>query len=140
MSVNEPIVARRQVSVGSNRSFGIVFAIVFAIVAAWPIMSGKPPRLWAAAVALAFVGVAFAAPHWLGPLNRIWFRLGLLLHHVVNPVVMGLIYFTTVLPTGYLLRALGKDVLRLRRDPVADSYWIVRRPPGPEPGSMSRQF
>jgi hypothetical protein len=140
VSVNEPIVARRKVSAGSNRSFGIVFAIVFAVVATWPIVSGKAPRLWAAAIALAFAGVAFAAPHWLGPLNRIWFRLGLLLHRVVNPLVMGVIYFGTVVPTGMLLRALGKDLLRLRREPAADSYWIVRQPPGPEPGSMSRQF
>lgn len=140
MSANEPIVAHRKVVAGSNRSFGIVFAVVFGLIGAWPLVSGKAPRLWAAGIAIAFAIVALAAPHWLAPLNRLWFRVGLLLHRVVNPVVMGLIFFLTVVPVGLLMRAFGKDPLRLRREPEADSYWIVRAPPGPEPGSMSRQF
>jgi hypothetical protein len=140
VSANEPIVAHRKVVAGSNRSFGIVFAVVFGLIGAWPLVSGNPPRLWAAGIAIAFAIVALAAPHWLAPLNRLWFRVGLLLHRVVNPVVMGLIFFLTVVPIGLLMRAFGKDPLRLRREPAADSYWIARVPPGPEPGSMSRQF
>jgi hypothetical protein len=66
--------------------------------------------------------------------------LGLLLHHVVNPVLMFLIYYSTVLPTGLVLRALGKDVLRLKVDHASTSYWIVRAPPGPGAGSMEKQF
>jgi hypothetical protein len=79
-------------------------------------------------------------PQLLSPLNQLWFRLGLLLHHVVNPVLMFLIYYSTVLPTGLVLRALGKDVLRLKLDHASTSYWIVRAPPGPGAGSMEKQF
>ena len=140
MSSNEPIVANRKVVAGSNRSFGIVFAAAFAIYALWPLVSGGEPRLWAGGIAGAFALAAFARPQLLTPLNRLWFRFGLVLHHVVNPIVMGLIFFAAVVPVGVVMRMLGKDVLRLRRDQNAESYWIAREPPGPEPGSMSRQF
>lgn len=140
MSANEPIVERRTVAAGSNRSFGIVFAVLFAIVALLPLVSGHAPRLWAGAVAVVLTAIALLAPQFLAPLNRLWFRFGLLLHRVVTPLIMGLIFFTTVVPVGWLLRLFGKDVLNLKRDPSAASYWIVRQPPGPEPGSMSRQF
>ena len=70
----------------------------------------------------------------LNPLNRIWLKFGLLLHRVVNPVIMALLFYGTVLPTGLIARAMGKDLLRLKREPNADSYWIVRAPPGPSPG------
>jgi hypothetical protein len=93
--------------------------------------------LGAAVVMLAF---ALAWPVALAPLNRLWLRLGLVLYKVVNPVVMGLVFFTTVVPIGLLMRALGKDPLRLRRQPTADSYWIAREPPGPEPDTMKNQF
>ena len=70
-------------------------------------------------------------PATLKPLNRMWFKFGLLLHKVVNPIVMALVFFGTVLPTGLIMRALGKDPLRLKWQPDANSYWIERRPPGP---------
>ena len=79
-------------------------------------------------------------PRVLAPLNIIWFRLGLLLHHVVNPVIMAVVYYGAVVPMGLLLKARGKDLLRLKRDPDATTYWIVRDPPGPAPGSMKQQF
>ena len=74
----------------------------------------------------------------LHPLNRAWLVLGLLLHRVVNPVIMAVMFYGTILPTASLLRALGKDLLRLKREPQATSYWIPRKPPAP--GSMSKQF
>ena len=80
------------------------------------------------------------APRLLHPLNRVWFALGLLLHHVVNPVVMALMFYGAILPMALLLRALGKDLLRLKREPQAASYWIAREPPAPAPDSMSKQF
>ena len=76
----------------------------------------------------------------LNPLKRAWLALGMLLHRVVNPIVMALLFYGTVLPTGLVMRALGKDLLRLRRQPEADSYWIVRQPPGPAPETMKDQF
>lgn len=122
----------------SDRGFGLVFAAVFAIVAAWPILDGAAPRLWATAVAAAFAALALLAPRTLAPLNRVWTRFGLLLARVTNPLVMGLLFFLVVTPMGLAMRALGKDPLRRRLEPDAASYWIERRPPGPVP--MSRQF
>jgi hypothetical protein len=140
MSVNEPVVSRRRVVVGSNRTFGVVFAVVFAIIALWPMFSGATPRLWAAAIAGVLLAAAFLAPTLLSPLNRAWFHVGLGLHRVINPIVMAIIYYGTVVPVGLILRARGKDILRLKRDPNAKSYWIERDPPGPPRGSMTKQF
>jgi Saxitoxin biosynthesis operon protein SxtJ len=140
MSVNEPVVSRRRVVVGSNRTFGLVFAAVFGIIALWPLTAGAMPRLWASALALGFLAVALIAPRLLSPLNRAWFYVGLALHRVVNPVVMAIIYYGTVVPVGLILRARGKDLLRLKQDPDAKSYWIAREPPGPPRGSMTKQF
>lgn len=140
MSVNEPTSSHRKIKPGSNRSFGITFAVVFGVIALWPLWSGGNVRVWAGVPALAFAAIAFAAPRLLAPLNRCWFLLGQALHHVVNPVLMALIYFGSVVPTGLVVKLLGKDLLHLRRDPEAASYWTLREPPGPAPGSMSKQF
>jgi Saxitoxin biosynthesis operon protein SxtJ len=140
MAANEPVVSHRKVAAGSDRSFGLVFAAFFALVAFLPAIHGAPVRWWAIVVAGAFVAIALIVPRVLHPLNRLWFALGLLLHHVVNPVVMALMFYGAILPMALLLRALGKDLLRLKRDPQAASYWIAREPPAPAPGSMSKQF
>ncbi len=84
--------------------------------------------------------LAFAAPQVLAPLNRLWFKLGLLLHKIVNPIVLGIMFYVVVTPTGLIMRLLGKDLLRLKRDPAAASYWIERTPPGPKPESLGDQF
>lgn len=140
MAANEPVVAHRKTVAGSDRSFGLVFAGFFALVALWPLIHGVSPRWWALALAAAFAAAAFAAPGLLRPLNRAWFAFGMLLHHVVNPIIMAAMFYGAILPMGLLLRALGKDLLRLKRDPAAPSYWIPREPPAPEPGSMQKQF
>lgn len=128
------------VQIGSDRSFGLVFAAMFAIVALWPLRSGGDIRLWAAGAATAFVVLALLLPRTLRPLNIVWSKFGALLHQVVTPVVMGLLFFLTVTPVGVLMRATGKDTLRLKRDAKVDSYWIVRTPPGPTAESMKTQF
>ncbi|MGE5478750.1 MAG: SxtJ family membrane protein [Bacteroidales bacterium] len=128
------------VQMGSERSFGLVFAAVLAIVALWPLKSGGDIRLWAAGAAVAFLVLALALPRMLRPLNIVWFKFGMVLHHVVTPVVMGLLFFLTVTPVGLLMRATGKDPMRLKRDSNATSYWIVRTPPGPDGQSMKTQF
>jgi hypothetical protein len=126
---------------GSDRSFGVVFATVFVIVGLAPLVfSDRGPRWWALGIAAIFAAAAALAPQILHPLNRVWFRLGLFLHHVINPVVMAFLYYGAMGPMGLLLRALGKDLLRLKADPAAQTYWISREPAGPSPGSMSKQF
>ena len=140
MATNEPVVSHRKVAAGSDRSFGLVFAAFFALVALAPMTHGGALRWWALALAAAFAAVAFLAPYLLRPLNRLWFAFGMALHHVVNPIVMAVMFYGAILPMAVLLRAMGKDLLRLKRDPAASSYWIDRAPPGPEPGSMQKQF
>ncbi|MEO0035440.1 MAG: hypothetical protein RLZZ501_1463 [Pseudomonadota bacterium] len=124
---------------GSNRAFGLVFATVFGVVAALPLRDGGEPVWWAAGVAAAFALIALIYPRALKPLNFVWFLIGLGLHRVVSPLVMGLLFFVTVTPVGLLMRLSGKDPLRLKRDPTATSYWIERAP-GPAADSMRRQF
>jgi hypothetical protein len=128
----------------SDRSFGFVFAIVFAIIAAWPILmhraAGGSVRVWALAAAAAFLMAAVVHPRVLAPLNRLWTRFGLLLHSIVSPVALGVIFFIGIMPIGLIMRAMGKRPLNLQFDRDARSYWVPRDPPGPPPGSMSDPF
>jgi hypothetical protein len=125
---------------GSEKSFGLVFAGVGIVLAAFPLLGGDSPVWWLFAVAAAFAVVAYLAPAWYRVPNYWWFRFGNLLAAVVGPLAVAIVYATTVIPIGLLMRALGKDILRLRRDPAATSYWIDRRPPGPPPESLRNQF
>ena len=134
------ITIHRKPKPGSNRTFGLAFAILFAIIGFWPLLSGGAFRVWALCLSLAFAAVAVLTPRLLGPLNLVWFRLGILLHKTTSPVVMGLVYYLAIVPTGLVMRWRGKDLLRLNRDSSASTYWIARDPPGPSPGSMSKQF
>ena len=123
-----------------ERSFGLLFAGVFTVVGLLPLWGSGSPRLWALAVAAGFAALALALPRVLAPVTRAWLAFGDLLHRLVSPVALGVIYFGTVVPTGLLMRLFGKDPLRLRFDPKARSYWIRREPPGPAPESLEKQF
>jgi hypothetical protein len=123
----------------SNRSFGLVFTLVFALIGTIPWWRGGPVRLWALVVAGAFGLAAMVAPRVLAPLNRLWLRLGLVMHHVVNPVVMGALFYLVVTPFGLARQAMGKGLTpRLRRDPAATTYWIDRA--GHPVSRMDQQF
>jgi len=128
------------VQVGSERSFGIVFAVVFAIIGTAPLWSGGPPRMWSLAVAALFLFAAFVTPKLLRPLNLLWFRFGLLLHTVVNPLIMGLLFFLTVTPIALVMRWMGKDPLHRGFDATAKSYWVERNSDELAPDTMRRQF
>lgn len=125
-----------------NRSFGLVFFAFFLIVAFSPLIDGGGVRTWAVVIALVFGAVAVVAPALLTPLNRLWTRFGDLLHRVMSPLLLGVVFFLVVTPIGLLIRLTGQSPLRLRFDPAASSYWIARRPPAAdeESGSMRRQF
>ena len=125
---------------GSPRGFGVVFAVVFAIIGLWPLMDGEGARVWALAAAAVFLVMALMRPSLLSPLNRLWLGLGAVLHRIVNPMVMGLMFFAVITPTALILKLIGKDLLCRRFSPGAQSYWIPRQPPGPEPQSMRNQF
>jgi hypothetical protein len=139
-NMHENLVRDEETAGSSNRSFGFVFAAVFLIVALLPLLHGALPRWWSLAVAAAFAAAALLAPGILTVPNRWWGRFGMLLHRVVSPVALGLMYYGAVLPTGLAMRLFGKDPLRLKRDAAARSYWIERKPPGPPPDSLKNQF
>jgi hypothetical protein len=125
----------------SDRSFGFVFTVVFVVIGCWPLLDGATmPRWWALAIALAFLVASFAKASVLAPLNRLWTKFGLLLHRIVNPVVLGILFYLMVTPIGVVRRLLGKDGLDRQFEPEKDSYWVTREPPGPPPDSMNQQF
>ena len=122
----------------SDRSFGVVFTVVFTIVALLPLWRGAPPRWWAAAVAGAFGALALVWPRALAPLNRLWLLFGLLLHRIVNPIVMGAVFYLVVTPFGLVMRRRRTGFNTMRRlDKDATTYWIPR---ADGPSAMDQQF
>ena len=121
----------------SEKSFGIVFSIVFLIVALYPLIDSEGLRIWALIISAIFLLLAFIAPNTLSLPNKLWFKFGILLGSIIAPIVMALVYFLTVLPTGLIMRLLGKDLLKQKLDKDAKSYWIERSEPM---GSMKNQF
>jgi len=111
----------------SNRSFGVVFAVVFLLIGLWPILGSESVRIWALAISAAFLFLAMLLPQWLALPNRLWLRFGLLMHRIVSPLVMGFLFFVTVTPMAIAFRLLGKDPLRLKKDHGAKTYWILLR-------------
>jgi hypothetical protein len=139
-TVLEPSIDRGTAPESSDRSFGFVFAAVFTVIALWPLIHGIAPRWWALIVAALFAVLALLRPQILHPLNRLWLALGALLHRVVSPLVMGVVFFLGVTPTAWIVRLAGRDVLALRRRPDLKTYWIKREPERPHPESMKNQF
>jgi hypothetical protein len=129
MQTHESFDRKHEVATSSERNFGLVFAGVFALVAGFQMWHGHASiaAWWLGGGAVfALLALFWTAP--LVPLNRVWAALGRLLHAIVNPVLMGLIFATTIVPMGVILRLLGKDLLKLRRDATASTYWIMREP------------
>ena len=124
----------------SDRSFGVIFSIVFLIIACYPLLASGTIQIWSLVFAGIFLLLALIIPCVLAPANRLWMRFGELLHRIVSPIALGIVFYFAVLPTGILLRLFGKDSLRLRMDPAAESYWINREPPGPDADSFNNQF
>lgn len=133
--------SRDAIPLPSERAFGTLFALVFAALAVYAHVRGWDGRQLAfAAVAIGFAAATLFAPSVLRPLNRAWLALGLLLGKVVNPLVLGAIFFAFITPLALLMRLAGRDELRLRAPRGAGSLWIERDPPGPAPDSFRRQY
>ena len=124
----------------SDRSFGLVFTGFFALVACLPLLRGRAFRPWALAVSGAFLLVTLVRPRLLHPLNRLWTRLAGLISKVTNPIMTGLMFYILFTPVALVLRLMGKDLLRLKAQPGAKTFWIPRDPPGPAPETMRNQF
>ena len=139
-SLHENISPTNDYTSGSDRSFGIAFAVVFGVIALFPLWNGENIKIWALFIMGLFLISSFIYPKIFSPFNRIWFQFSLLLYKIVNPLIMGLIFFGVVTPTGLLMRQFSKNPLDLSFNAAEQSYWKHRTPPSPEPGSMKRQF
>lgn len=125
----------------SDRSFGLTFVVFFALVALWLGWKGAYVACSIAGILSALtLAVTLVHAALLAPLNRAWMKLGLLLHKVVSPIVLGGMYFLVFTPFAIVMRLAGRDALRRRFEPDAPSYWIDRTPPGPAPDSLPDQF
>ena len=126
----------QQIKISSNKSFGIVFFIVFLIIALYPMIKDGDIRLWSLILSLIFLILGLINSIILTPLNRLWFKFGIFLGKIVSPIILGIIFFLVVTPTGVLLRLFGKDVINLKYN-KNNSYWIKKT--GPK-SKMKDQF
>ena len=124
------------IKISSNRSFGIVFFVVFLLIALYPFTYGGEIRIWSLIISLIFLILGLFNSIILSPLNKIWFKFGLFLGKIVSPLIMGIIFFLVVTPIGFTMRLLGKDVLNLKYN-KNKSYWIEKS--GPK-SKMKNQF
>jgi len=137
---HEDLSRDQEIEGSSDRSFGLVFAVVFLVIALWPLWHGATPRWWAVIVAAVFAVIAWLRPTLLARPNRLWMKLGVLLGKIVSPIALGILFYGVLAPLGAIMRLAGKDPLSLKHDAAASSYWVQRKPPGPPPDSMTNQF
>ena len=126
----------KKIKTSSNKSFGIVFFTFFLIIAFWPLINDENIRIWSLAVSIIFLILGIANAKILTPLNNLWFKFGLFLGKIVSPIVMGIIFFFVVTPTGIIMRLIGKDLLNLKKN-NSNTYWIKKNN---ENSSMKNQF
>ena len=124
------------IKISSNRSFGIVFFVVFFLIALYPLINNEDIRIWSLIISLIFLILGLINSRILTPLNKLWFKFGILLGKIVSPIIMGIIFFLVVTPIGFIMRILGKDVLNLKFN-ENKSYWIEKT--GPK-SKMKNQF
>ena len=128
---------KSKIEMSSSRSFGIVFFIVFIIISLWPLTYDSQIRVWSMFIAIVFLILGLINSKLLTPLNRIWFKFGILLGALVAPIVMGIVFFLVVTPIGLFMRIMGNDLLNRKKDKKKETYWIKRDKPI---GTMKRQF
>ena len=124
------------IKIGSNRSFGIVFFIVFLVISLYPLLHGENIRVWSLIISIIFLVLGLLNSKLLNPLNKIWFKFGLLLGKIISPIVMGIIFFLVVTPIALFMRLLKKDLLNLKFN-KKNTYWIEKS--GPK-SKMENQF
>ena len=125
------------IKISSNRNFGLVFFIVFLIVSIWPLTYDEPVRIWSAIISSVFLILGLMNSRLLTPLNKLWFKFGMILGAIVSPVVMGVVFFLVVTPIGLIMKIMGKDLLNKKYDKKKKTYWIKR---DTLVGTMKRQF
>ncbi len=116
----------KDIKISSNRSFGIVFAVVFVLIALWPLLKGNDVRIWSLIISIIFFTLGLLNSKILTPLNKIWFKFGIFLGNFIAPVIMGIIFFFVVSPTGLIMKLLRKDLIKLKKNNDI-SYWIKKK-------------
>ena len=124
------------IKISSNKSFGIVFFVVFLLIAIYPLTNGGDIRIWSGIISFIFLVLGLLNSSILTPLNKIWFKFGIILGKIISPVIMAIIFFLVVTPTGLIMRILRKDILNLKYN-KNKSYWIEKE--GPK-SKMKNQF
>lgn len=140
MAEAPPFTETDQPPMGSDRAFGLVFAGVFVIIGFWPLLNGATPFWWSFVVSAVFAATALARPGLLHPLNRIWHRFGLLLHRFISPIVLGLVFFLVLTPTGLIMRLITRDPLNLEVGNAKSTYWHVTSERVKSRESLNNQF
>ena len=123
--------------ISSNRSFGLLFFFVFLIISLWPLLNEDPFRIWSIVIAIIFLILGLMNSKLLTPLNILWFKFGLLLGSMVSPIVMGIVFFLVITPTGFIMKIMNKDLLNNKYDNKKKSYWITR---AKTKNTMKQQF
>ena len=126
-----------KIRIGSNRNFGLVFFFVFLIVSLLPLLKEEPFRVWSIVIAIIFLILGLMNSKLLTPLNKLWFKFGLFLGSIVSPIVMGIVFFLVITPTGFVMKIMGKDLLNKKKDNDKKSYWINR---SKTKSTMKQQF
>ena len=126
----------KDIKIGSNRSFGVVFFVVFLLIGLWPILKGNELRIWAIVISLIFLILGILNSKILTPFNKIWFRFGIFLGNFISPVIMGIVFFLVVTPTGLIMKLFRKDLINLKKN-NSSTYWIEKKD---IKSSMKNQF
>jgi predicted membrane protein len=116
---------KTNIKISSNKNFGIVFFLFFLIISVYPLLNGESIRIWSIVLSVTFLILGLLDSSILAPLNKIWFKFGILLGNFVSPIVMGVVFFAVVTPTSFLMKVIGKDLLNLKKN-NKKSYWIER--------------
>ena len=128
---------QKEIKTSSNKSFGLVFFVIFIIIALWPLLKEGDIRIWSIIVSIIFLILGLLNSKILTPFNKLWMRLGALLGIIVSPIVMGVVYFGIITPIGLIMKLFGKDVLNLKLDKNKKTYWTLKKK---IPSKMKDQF
>ncbi|MDA7552083.1 SxtJ family membrane protein [Candidatus Pelagibacter sp.] len=127
---------KNKIKIGSDKSFGFVFCVFFLIISFWPLLNGNEIRIWSLVISVIFLIITLTKPILLSPLNKIWFKIGIFLGSIVSPIIMGIVFFGVVTPISLIMKILGKDLLKLKKNKT-NSYWIER---SIQKSNMKKQF
>ena len=126
----------KDIKIGSNRSFGVVFFVVFLLIGLWPILKGNEIRIWSIVISLIFLILGILNSKILTPFNKVWFRFGIFLGNFISPIIMGIVFFLVVTQTGLIMKLFRKDLINLRKN-NSSTYWIEKKD---IKSSMKNQF